>query len=63
MYVSLLLIYSGAGFLFGSIWVLLLIPGVVLAVSRLVIRREELYLKSKFGEEYGRYQSRVRRWL
>ena len=28
-----------------------------------VLLREEAYLQAKFGDEYGEYAKRVRRWL
>jgi protein-S-isoprenylcysteine O-methyltransferase Ste14 len=35
----------------------------VLATHRWVIVPEEEYLERRFGDEYERYQSQVRRWL
>jgi protein-S-isoprenylcysteine O-methyltransferase Ste14 len=63
MYLSLLITYTGASFFFQSFWGLILIPIVMVVVTRIVIEKEELYLQIKFGEEYRRYQSKVRRWL
>jgi protein-S-isoprenylcysteine O-methyltransferase Ste14 len=39
------------------------LPGVIAAVDRGVIRREEAYLAGRFGEEYEEYRRRVRRWV
>jgi protein-S-isoprenylcysteine O-methyltransferase Ste14 len=39
-----------------------LVPAVIV-VNYFVIRREERYLENKFGEEYLRFKSSVRRWL
>ena len=63
MYLGLLLLYIGVACWFGLVWSLLLAPvvGWVMGVS--VIGREERYLTRKFGDEYRRYQSHVRRWL
>jgi protein-S-isoprenylcysteine O-methyltransferase Ste14 len=47
----------------GSIWmVVTLIPAAAL-VSRVVVRREERYLESRFGQQYADYRNSVRRWL
>jgi protein-S-isoprenylcysteine O-methyltransferase Ste14 len=35
----------------------------MLAMSRLVIEREEVYLGRKFKNQYTSYTARVRRWL
>lgn len=63
MYLAMLLVYSGTALLFDVFWALLLIPAVMALVVRLVIRREEQYLETKFGEEYWQYKGRVRRWI
>ena len=63
MYVAMALAYFGLSLLLNTVWALLLLPVVVIVVDFLVIRREERYLTSKFGEPYRQYCARVRRWL
>jgi protein-S-isoprenylcysteine O-methyltransferase Ste14 len=63
MYLSMLLIYIGLALWFDLFWVIVLSLVVVLLVERLVIRKEELYLEAKFGEEYRQYKREVGRWL
>jgi protein-S-isoprenylcysteine O-methyltransferase Ste14 len=63
MYVGLSAQYLGLALLFNVAWPLLLFPVVILALVRLVIRREERYLADAFGDEYVLYGQRVRRWL
>jgi len=62
-YVGLTLTYIGVSLLTGGRWPLLLLPGVLAAVDRGVIRREERYLETRFGSDYLDYRRRVRRWL
>jgi protein-S-isoprenylcysteine O-methyltransferase Ste14 len=62
-YVALTLWYLGIGFLLHNAWVLLFAVALVLVMDRRVIRREEQHLEAKFGDDYRRYKSRVRRWL
>jgi protein-S-isoprenylcysteine O-methyltransferase Ste14 len=53
----------GIGLILNSWWVLLsFIPASGL-ITVFVIKREERYLEARFGGEYLRYKSRVRRWL
>jgi len=59
----LTLTYCGFSLLTRILWPLLLLPGVLLAVDRGVIQREECYLGKQFGSAYGDYRRRVRRWL
>ena len=47
----------------GSYWGILLAPVLVILFNRLVVEREEEYLAQKFGDEYSRYKSKVRRWI
>jgi protein-S-isoprenylcysteine O-methyltransferase Ste14 len=44
-------------------WVILLLIPAVLVIDRLVIVREEAYLRRRFGAAYDSYCRRVRRWL
>ena len=63
IYVGFISIYIGGSLLRRSVWPLLLLPGVVFAIQKSVIDREEAYLERRFGEKYLSYKSRVRRWL
>jgi protein-S-isoprenylcysteine O-methyltransferase Ste14 len=63
MYVGLSALYLGLGMLFNVAWPIVLFPLALLALDRLVIRREERYLLDAFGAEYAAYCRRVRRWL
>jgi protein-S-isoprenylcysteine O-methyltransferase Ste14 len=63
MYTGLAAAYVGAALWVGTWWPLTIAPLPVLATRRWVIAPEEEYLKRRFGAEYERYQSQVRRWL
>jgi protein-S-isoprenylcysteine O-methyltransferase Ste14 len=63
MYLGLTLAYLGAAGVLNSAWPLVLLPGVLLLVYWLVIRREERYLSGEFGDQYDAYRRRVRRWI
>ena len=63
MYTGLAITYLGGALLIGSWWPVALLPLVLFAMVRLVIRPEEEYLDERFGEAYADYRARVRRWL
>jgi protein-S-isoprenylcysteine O-methyltransferase Ste14 len=63
MYVSLVLLYIAVTLALDSWWPMVFLPLVVIAVDRLVIRREERYLVHAFPDEYAAYCERVRRWV
>ncbi len=63
MYVSLTMVYVGVAVMTQSLWSLLLLPLVVAFVRSNVIAREEAYMERRFGAEYLRYKSEVRRWV
>jgi protein-S-isoprenylcysteine O-methyltransferase Ste14 len=63
MYVGLTLAYLGEAGILRQIWPVILLPLVVAYVNWIVIPVEESKLREVFGEEYERYQKKVRRWL
>ena len=63
MYLGMTILYLGVTALMNSWWPLLLLPIVLWALSRWVISREERYLAAEFGDVYGSYRERVRRWI
>lgn len=63
MYLALALIYIGLALVSDSVAALVLLIPVVVIIQTQVIAREEVYLESKFGDEYRAYKARVRRWL
>jgi protein-S-isoprenylcysteine O-methyltransferase Ste14 len=63
MYAGLTIAYVGGSLLIGSVWPIVVLPLVLVLLVRLVIRREEAYLASTFGDSYAAYRRRVRRWL
>jgi protein-S-isoprenylcysteine O-methyltransferase Ste14 len=62
-YVALTVWYLGIGLVLNNVWVLLLTIPLVLMMDRWAIPREEQHLEAKFGDDYRRYKSLVRRWL
>ncbi|MEI2779352.1 MAG: isoprenylcysteine carboxylmethyltransferase family protein [Tetrasphaera sp.] len=63
IYLGDALAYLGASLLLDSIWPLPLLPLIMVANYRWVIRHEEAYLATRFGRAYAEYRLRVRRWL
>jgi protein-S-isoprenylcysteine O-methyltransferase Ste14 len=63
MYVSLTLAYLGEAGILAQAWPLLLLPLILLYLSRIVIPVEEARLREVFGDAYERYCAQVRRWL
>jgi protein-S-isoprenylcysteine O-methyltransferase Ste14 len=63
MYTGFAVASGGAALWAGSSWPLLVLPLSVRATTRWVVEPEEAYLARRFGDEYDRYRSRVRRWL
>jgi protein-S-isoprenylcysteine O-methyltransferase Ste14 len=63
MYLGMLCLYCGIACWWGLVWALLLAPVLAWVMTAFVIAREERYLTRKFGDDYRRYQSDVRRWI
>ena len=62
-YLGQMMIYLGGAVAADTWWPFLLLPLLVVAIQRGVVRREERYLEAKFGQEYRDYKARVPRWL
>jgi protein-S-isoprenylcysteine O-methyltransferase Ste14 len=63
MYLGLACLTAGVGLWLNTWWVLILLVPAVVAIDRLVIAREEAYLRRRFGAAYDAFTSRVRRWI
>ena len=63
MYLAMTLLYLGIAISLSALWMLVLVPIPFAIINLGVIKREERYLKQKFGQEYLSYKARVRRWL
>ena len=63
MYLGLTIIMTGLAFWLGNWGAFLVIPIFIWYVTNLQIIPEEEVLLEKFGEEYGYYVLRVRRWI
>jgi len=63
MYLGMAFAYVAIALAFGSMSALALLAPLLLVIRYGVIGREERYLTAEFGEDYRRYQAKVRRWL
>jgi protein-S-isoprenylcysteine O-methyltransferase Ste14 len=63
MYVGLTLAYVGLSIVLNLVWPIVVLPLVLAALVRFVVRREERHLTEKFGDAYADYRRRVRRWV
>ena len=62
MYLAWTVGYVGVALVAGTAWPLVLLP-VVLAVTQVVVMREERSLERRFGDAYRGYKTSVRRYL
>ncbi len=63
IYVALCVITIGIGMILNNLWVALsFIPSIVV-IFFMAIKKEELYLENKFGQDYMSYKEKVRRWF
>ncbi len=63
IYLSHLVLYVGAALVVNGVAPLVLLPLLAIGLQWGVVRPEEQYLQRKFGEPYGEYCQRVRRWF
>jgi protein-S-isoprenylcysteine O-methyltransferase Ste14 len=63
MYVGLTGVQFGLGMLLSNLWVSLLAPLALLIVHFIAVLPEEKYLIGRFGNSYGEYRKRIRRYL
>ncbi|PCJ49002.1 MAG: hypothetical protein COA74_06980 [Gammaproteobacteria bacterium] len=63
IYLAFCFISLGIGVSLNSFWISLsFIPSIVV-VFFIAIKKEELYLTNKFGDDYLEYKAKVRRWF
>lgn len=63
IYLAFLLLVLAFALLANSLWFVIAAVVVFVALHFGVVKREEEYLRTKFGHPYELYCSRVRRWL
>src|ERR1700722_13966457 len=63
LYVALTIIYLGIVLSSGLVWLLVTLIPVLTLVHWRIVRREEVYLEARFGDNHRAYKSRVRRWI
>lgn len=63
MYLGMAMISLGVALAFSSLAASVLAIVAAVIIDRTVIMREEAYLMRRFGQDYARYASGVRRWL
>jgi protein-S-isoprenylcysteine O-methyltransferase Ste14 len=63
IYIGMFLGLVGLAIAFNSLWLIVLLVPFYLVIRYGVVAREEAYLERKFGDIYGAYKARVRRWL
>lgn len=63
IYLAMVIFGTGFGIATSNVWIILTTAIAGLLFHFMVIKPEEEYLSRKFGEEYGAYKTRVRRWI
>jgi len=63
IYLAFCVVTIGIGLIVNSLWVTLsFIPSIVV-IFFIAIKKEEIYLENKFGQDYLAYKEKVRRWI
>ena len=63
MYIASAMVYVGFSIAFGKLITLVFLLPCLAVLHFGVIVREERNLEAKFGDQYSKYQSKVRRWI
>lgn len=63
IYVAATLWLIAAALYFSNGWMLISALPIFYIMTNFVIKKEEVYLEEKFGEEYINYKKNVRRWI
>ena len=63
MYLGLLMIVISTSIFYLNIFSIITPIVFVFWINRFQIKREEIFLKEKFGKEYMSYSTRTRRWI
>lgn len=63
IYLGAMVVYVGLALVTNAFWPLPALVPFAFALHWGVVRREEKYLETKFGEAYVTYKARVRRWF
>lgn len=63
MYLGMFVILAGVWIVLGSLSPLFVIPAFFILIRNAFVRREEVFLRERFGQAYVDYAARVRRWL
>lgn len=63
MYLAFTAFHLAAAFWLDNLWVFGTLLVALSVLSKIVIPREEFFMKAKFGAEYISYVNRTRRWL
>ncbi|MFQ5973123.1 MAG: methyltransferase family protein [Alphaproteobacteria bacterium] len=62
-YLAMIVLCVGIAVIADNAWVVVTLIAASVALHRYVVLAEERHLEARFGEEYRKYKSRVRRWL
>ena len=63
IYISFVLFHLSMFLVFENVVYFLSFIGLSIWIDKVVIKKEEVFLNQKFGEEYTRYCEAVKRWL
>ncbi len=63
MFISSSVFLFGLGVLVDSLWLILMLVPLIIYIHTRFVRREEAFLRMKFGDAYQAYALRVRRWI